>query len=90
LLGVVKDNTTAYLESNALTATGAEVLRRERFESAFAEDAPRPSRRSNRGNTVRSELREPIDRKAATSHCGADAASAGPVGGPARVGRELH
>jgi len=88
LHGVEKDNTTAYLESDVLTATGAEVLRRKRFESAFAEDAPRPSRRSDRGNMVRSEPREPLDRKAATGHCGDDATSARPVGEPGQVRRE--
>ena len=73
---MAKKKTTVYLDSDVLTAAKAIALTSNRSESAVIEDAMRSYLRSGRGDAVRGELGELLDRVASASDLDEDAALA--------------
>ena len=71
---MAKQKTTIYLDPDVLTATKAAALTSKRTESAVVEEALRSYLRGGRGEAVRDELQELLDRVTQTSDLDEDAA----------------
>ena len=71
---MIKQKTTVYLDPDVLTATKAVALTSKRTESAVVEEALRAYLRGGRGDAVRDQLQELLDRVAHTSDLDEDAA----------------
>ncbi len=71
---MAKQKTTIYLDPDVLTATKAAALTSKRTESAVVEEALRSYLRGGRGEAVRDELRELLDRVTQASDLDEDAA----------------
>jgi predicted transcriptional regulator len=71
---MVKQKTTVYIDSDVLTATKAAALTSKRTESAIIEEALRSYLSSARGEAVKDELRDLLDRVARTSDLDEEAA----------------
>ena len=69
-----KQKTTVYLDPDVLTAAKAVALTSKRTESAVVEAALRAYLRGGRGEAVRDELQEMMDRAVQTSDLDEDAA----------------
>jgi hypothetical protein len=72
--GMMKQKTTVYLDPDVLTATKVAALTSKRTESAVVEEALRSYLRGGRGEAVRDELQELLDRVTQTSDLDEDGA----------------